>query len=157
MSEIAELLADRTAQYGARRHNAACTRRLYALTLGTDTELTHIVLETLHMLAHKTARIYNGKGDAEDSLKDILGYIDKSIEEIKAYVERPSGDDVWFACRSHARNADRDATIVNELANMFVELSGFGIVSKIDAIDILERARVHAQSAYDRFLSLKEG
>ena len=77
MTDIAEILAERSARYGKFADHANISQSLKDCMMLTDgwSRLDDDQKEALEMTCHKIARILNGDPNYKDSWIDIEGYI----------------------------------------------------------------------------------
>jgi len=90
LDETREILNERGKRYGPYKDNAQISQDLKNVvrryTQATKFKAYH--LEALDMILHKVARICNGEPDYDDNWKDIAGYAQLVVDEIRVQPEQ---------------------------------------------------------------------
>jgi hypothetical protein len=106
MTKTRELLEERQTTHGEYTVNAQISQDIMTICHDAPSwpKLTRVQRETLHMIAHKMARILGGNPNVEDHWRDIAGYAvlaadrvtKKEFDYVKAVGEWPTQYDESF-------------------------------------------------------------
>ena len=85
MSDIEATLLERGNRYGEFDENARLSQRMKAMMRLADgwLELNMSQREALEMIVHKIARIINGDSNYDDSWRDIAGYAQLVVDQLR--------------------------------------------------------------------------